>query len=151
MSAKKKPTRGPTPNYNWGDRRVPTIIEGPSMTKGSHAADCDVNQIVAKYDRMGVLNHITRAEGVYADVSDIGSYSEAIATVRDAEKAFLDLPSGLRSHFDHDPAQYLDWSAQASPEAREDLLRQISGASRHLDARPSDSSVDEPPEPADSA
>ena len=52
------------------DLRVPTEVEGESMTDASHGNDTDVNNIIARFDRTGLLppNH---GHGQYADVSGL--------------------------------------------------------------------------------
>ena len=137
--------------YNEGHTRQVRTIEGPSMTRQSETKACDVNEIVKRFDRTGVITHLQSAQGVYADVSDIGSYSEAIQTVQDAQKAFYALPSGLRAHFDNDPAAYVDWATSATEDERNQLYDDITGTDRTRDPAPSptDSPPADPPETGD--
>lgn len=138
---KGKAMRPPTPDYNYGLTRLKQPVRGPSMTKQSEAAATDINNILRKYDRTGVISHLQKAQGVFADVSEIGSYMEAVQTVHDASEAFSGLPSGLRAHFGNDPARYIDWAVSASPEDREALYTQITGKSRDQDANPTASTA----------
>lgn len=133
---KKQKNGVPIPSYNWGLTRQQTIIEGPSLTKQSEARACDVNEIVRKYDRTGVITHLQSAQAVFADVSEVGSYLDAVQQVESAQEAFMDLPSGLRAHFANDPARFIDWSTTATQEEREDLYGEITGRNRITDARP---------------
>lgn len=125
-----KKTSVPIPAYNWGQTRQSFKVEGPSMTKQSMAKDCDVNEIVKRFDRTGLITHLQQSEGVFADVSELGSYQDAIMTVREAQESFLSLPSGLRSHFGNDPASYVQWAASATAEERTELYNSITGRDR---------------------
>jgi phage internal scaffolding protein len=125
-------------------RRVIAAMEGPSMTKTDQAKHVDVNNIIRRYARTGVIDHLRKAEGVYADVSDVGSYQEAMQTVLEARQSFEELPSGLRAHFGNDPAAFVDWASSATPEDRDALYAEVTGIDRHNDARPQ-SPPDSPP------
>lgn len=107
--------------------RRPKVFDGPSLTKTDQARDANVNNIVARYDRTGVLNHLAAAEGVYADVSELGSYQDAVNAVQGAQQQFLQLPSQLRARFDNDPAKFVDWSTSATAEDRHQLYAEITG------------------------
>jgi len=145
----KKKNGVPIPRYNWGLEREPTVNTAPSMTKQSEAAACDVNNIIRKYDRTGVLTHLQQAQAVYADVSEIGSYLEAVQTVESAHSRFYELPSGLRAHFSNDPAEFVDWSREATPEDRDELFAKITGGNRVMDARPEPTASPPADSPAD--
>jgi phage internal scaffolding protein len=124
--------------------RVITNIEGPSLTKTDQAKHVEVNNIIKRYARTGVIDHLRRAEGVYADVSEIGSYQEAMQTVLEARESFEELPSGLRSRFGNDPAAFVDWATSATTAERDELYAEVTGVDRHNDARPTNP-PDSPP------
>lgn len=102
-------------------RRRPTLVCGPSRTKQAHASECDINAIVRRYDKDGVITHLRNDQATYADVSEMGSYRETIHTVREAKEDFLRLPHEIRAEFDNDPAAYLDFLATADSDAIEAL------------------------------
>ncbi len=96
----------------------PTVGFDKSRTRQSEAKDADINNIVARYDRTGVLPTIGR-EGFYADVSQVGDYRDALERVRVADEAFMQLPAKVRAKFDNDAAQFLDWTSD--PGNREEM------------------------------
>ena len=57
-----------------------TIDYGPSLARQSEKAYSDINVIMRKYVKTGVLPPQTR-EGFFADVSKVGDYREALARV----------------------------------------------------------------------
>lgn len=89
--------------------RVQYLNTKPSRTQKAHAHDVDINNIVQKY----TLNKLERAfdptTGVYADFSGLPDYDKALQITMDAQKAFLKLPSTLRSKFNNDPQQLISY------------------------------------------
>ena len=91
------------------------------LTKQSFKDECDVNRIMARYADTGVIEHIRESPPSNADVSDVGTYQEAMDIVSHAQSQFMQLPSAVRAAFDNDPVAFLD--AFESAEGQ-DLLRQ---------------------------
>lgn len=71
-------------------------------------ADLDINTIIAKYRRTGVLP-VTRAEALYGDFSQVEDYLHAQNLYLHAQQQFDALPARLRSQLQNDPARFLDW------------------------------------------
>lgn len=93
----------------------PTITCGASMTKKSQQKECDINNIIKKFDRTGVLSHMAPHEPVYMDVDPI-SYQDALQIVINAQAAFEDLPSKIRQKFGNDPTKFLEFTNTATTE-----------------------------------
>lgn len=74
----------------------------------SEAAACDINTIVAQYDRTGLLPQ-TGLEALYTDVSGMGDYRSAVEQVRVADRMFMALPAKVRARFNNDAAYFLDF------------------------------------------
>lgn len=92
---------------------------GKSKTRQSEADALDINNIMKKYEKTGVLPFAGR-EAFYADVSTMGDYREALAAVTMADEAFMALPAGVRSKFENDAAQFLDFCSD--PSNREEMV-----------------------------
>lgn len=75
-----------------------------TRTKQSFKAECDINNIMAKYAKTGVLEHTKNVQGAYGDFSDVPDFQEARNRLIAAEQAFMALPAKLRKEFDNDPA-----------------------------------------------
>lgn len=100
--------------------RVRPVLECPAgLTRQSMAAECDINNIVSRYEKTGMISHVDARSGVFADVSEVGDYREAIDRVRKAEEWFMRLPAKVRAEFKNDPAEFLDYVVK--PENRADL------------------------------
>lgn len=78
----------------------------PSRTKQSFKDECDINLIMARYEKTGLLEHINRGEPQYADLSEL-DFMSAMNMVAEAREVFAALPSKLRDRFANDPARLL--------------------------------------------
>ncbi len=87
-------------------RRVVTDCSGPSRTEQSHREACDVNGILAKYRRTGVLPPM-KSDGMYGDFVGLPDYQESLNLVNRAREAFDSLPAQVRRNFENDPANLL--------------------------------------------
>lgn len=82
---------------------------GESMTQQQFKAECDVNNILAKYKRTGMLSHIQKHQGNFGDFSSIEDYQTSLGKLMQAQQSFESLPSELRAKFDNDPAQLISF------------------------------------------
>jgi len=75
-------------------------------TKQSFKTECDINHIMAKYQRTGVITHLNKHEAQYgfAPALDFQTALQLVAAARDQ---FADLPSSIRQRFNNDPAEFL--------------------------------------------
>lgn len=93
---------------------------GESRTKQSFKAECDINHIMARFLRTGVIDAQNRHAPRYGDCSgqDFTSYMNIIASSR---SIFQELPAQLRARFENSPAKFLDFvhDARNAEEARE--------------------------------
>lgn len=75
-------------------------------TDQSFADQCDINRIVAVFMKTGDEMMLKRRQGFYADFSYAPSdLLEAHRIIKEADEAFLDLPSHVRERFQNDPSQ----------------------------------------------
>ncbi len=89
--------------------RVQKLTIGPSRTKQAMGEESDINIIMAKYEKTGIINHVAKHGPRYADMPDQTEFSEAMNLVTDAQSMFEDLPAGLRSRFHNNPAEFLEF------------------------------------------
>lgn len=95
--------------YRGGRYRVAHVNTQPSMTKQEFRDECDINNIMSKYQRDGLLLHVNKYQGEYADVTGAVDYHTAQNTVLAAQNAFMSVPSELRAVFDNDPGKFLSF------------------------------------------
>nr|QJB20409.1 MAG: internal scaffolding protein [Microvirus sp.] len=87
--------------------------------EGSHvqqnmADETDINNIMSKYQKHGVLTHVNRYAGQYGDFSGVPDYKTGLERVQAAEEMFQSLPAKIRDRFGNDPAQFIDFATDAS-------------------------------------
>lgn len=99
-------------------RKHAIVFTQPSMTQQHQKDEVDVNNIMRRYVKTGVIDHVNRNQPFYGDVP-AHTYHEAIEQVRKADEMFLELPSAVRKFFDNDPAQFLAFVQD--PANKEDL------------------------------
>lgn len=83
----------------------------PSRVAADMAADCDVNLIVSRYQRSGILPTVRNNfgdDGKYRDVADAPSYIEGLNIVAQANEMFAQLPSDVRREFGNSPERFLE-------------------------------------------
>lgn len=88
--------------------RSQIFFAGPGRTKQSFKDECNVNHIMAKYTRTGVIEHGNAHRAQYGEVPAI-EYRQALDAVMKAEALFDSLPAGIRRRFDNQPGKFLDF------------------------------------------
>lgn len=89
----------------------------PTMTIQSAADDCDINKMIARYQRTGSYhNRVSVPSGrpEFGDFSDVKSYHEAQNIIIAAEESFASLPASVRDRFRNDPGQLLEFLENSS-------------------------------------
>ncbi len=118
---------------------------GNSRTKQSFAKECEINNIMAKYQKTGAIAHINQ-HGPNYDFATSIDFSEAMRLVVTAQDMFDGLPSSIRNRFANDPAQFLDFVQDADNEAE---MRQMGLIESVTPSEiPSEEKKTEPPTPA---
>jgi len=88
--------------------KVAISFNRPSKTRQEFKDECDINNILRQYNNTGVITHLNRASPVYEDVTAF-DYQAAMDIVANARSSFDGLPSAIRTRFDNDPAQLLEF------------------------------------------
>jgi len=95
-------------------RKLGPFTDG--MTKQSFKDECDINSIVKKALRNGLLPD-GNVNPIYGDFSDVKEYQEGLNIVLRAESQFNSLPAHVRSKFENDPAKFLEFATDPSNKA----------------------------------
>lgn len=78
-----------------------------TLTIQSEKQNCCINNIMSKYRKTGLIDHIRNTEGRYENVADAPTFQEAMNTVAEATESFDLLPSEIRARFHNDTAEFL--------------------------------------------
>lgn len=90
-------------------RKVRSSSNLPSLAKQSFKDECDINNILAKYRKTGLVTHLAKYGGNYNELPLVDDYHDALNQILAAKDAFLELPAEMRKFFNNDPAEFLDF------------------------------------------
>jgi len=91
-------------------KRQSLIFSEPSLTHQAFKQECDINHILAKYRKSGIINHVNKFQGNYTNLPNVSDYHEAMNATIAAEEAFQTLPAAIRDRFTNDPALFLEFA-----------------------------------------
>lgn len=89
------------------DEKTGEVVVYESMTADEFRHACDVNRIVEKWQRTGVLEHTARFAGEYGNFIGPESYHEAANRLAEANSMFETLPAAMRAEFGNDVGHFL--------------------------------------------
>lgn len=75
--------------------------------------EVDINRMVMTYAKTGLMNQSVAKPFEDLDFVGVTDYQSALNQVLAGQEAFNSLDSKLRNRFNNDPAEFLDWFAQA--------------------------------------
>lgn len=100
--------------------KSPFKCSGPSMTEQHHERECNMNHILRKYRKTGLVDHFNRYQGNYSDVTGAVDFQTALNIVNDGNDAFQSLPANIRNQFQNNPSTFLDFVSD--PENTEAMI-----------------------------
>nr|QJB20569.1 MAG: internal scaffolding protein [Microvirus sp.] len=90
-------------------RSVDLICLDESLTLQSCKDECDINNILDRWQSTGILEHARQDDGFFGDFLDVHDYQSSLEAVRNADNMFNSLPSSVREFFDNNPAKLLEF------------------------------------------
>lgn len=90
-------------NHHELRRRVTIDCSHPVITDQSSKNLCDINNIMATYQKTGMLPHFNQIEPKFQDNTNIPSLEDSFNAVRAATEQFYELPATLRKLMDNNP------------------------------------------------
>lgn len=82
----------------------------PSLTRQEFAEECDINNIMARYETTGSLGHLNKSEPAYLDLTDLPDLQGSLSILADATAAFMRLPATVRREFENDAVKFCDYA-----------------------------------------
>ena len=91
-------------------KRVRPVVKftQPSLTRQAHKDECDINHIMARFQKTGLLSHVAAFEGDYAEYAEI-DFHTAMNQIAAAKSMFETVPSNIREEFDNDPGRFIEF------------------------------------------
>lgn len=101
-------------SFSQKDRRRVQIdfSDEQSLTEQHHKESCDINSILGRAQRTGVIEHVRASQGYYGTAPTGDDFQRHQNVVAKALSMFETVPSHIRREFDNDPAKYLDFMSQ---------------------------------------
>lgn len=98
--------------------RVPADVGGPSLTRQEFAEECDLNALMARYEKSGVWpGPMPGTAPAYFDAADVPTdFREVMDAMNEAQVAFMSLPAVVRREFDNDPAAFVEYAQSGGDE-----------------------------------
>ena len=126
------------------ERVRPVVNTGPGLTKQSHKDETNVNLILRRYQKTGMINFVNAQKGAYMDTDPI-EFQEAMNMIIQANNMFAKIPSGIRKRFGNDPKEFYEFLH--NPENMDEMVRM--GLANKPEPAPAPEPAPEPvPEPA---
>ena len=92
--------------------KVRMLFAKKGRTKQSFKDECDINNIMAKYQKTGAIAHVNKHGAQYGFATS-QDFASAMRTVTVAQEMFDGLPSSIRNRFSNNPASFLDFVQDA--------------------------------------
>lgn len=96
-------------NGKWLRPVVDCQAANDGRTKQSDGKDVDINTIIKRYTKTGLLDSVREDPAIYADVSQFGDYRSMVDKITLAKNLFMGLPSDIRTRFSNDPALFVSF------------------------------------------
>jgi phage internal scaffolding protein len=94
-----------------------TVNKDPSMAIQSEKDSCDINLIVARFTKTGLMSNVRTDEPKYGDFRSCVDYHDSILRAQEAQDAFMKLPALIRARFYNDPGKLIDFLADKNNRA----------------------------------
>ena len=137
-------------------KRIPVVSPpGKKKAQQQFKDDCDINVIMAKFQRTGAISHVSKFQPDYGFASPT-DFHQSMNIITEAQNMFDELPSSIRKRFNHNPAEFLEFvqdpenidearelGLALSPKAASEALQNVKGDDKAEDEANVDRDVDE--------
>lgn len=79
-----------------------------TMTEQNLKDQCDINKIIAQYDRTGVIQHVNRIEARFGDVTGL-DFRKAQDIYLNSQAMFEELPAEIKKRFHQNAGEFLEF------------------------------------------
>lgn len=90
-------------------KRLQLTFPDDGRTQQSFKDETNINNIVAKFAKTGLVEHVNDVQGAYGDFTNVADYQLHLNQVMAAQDAFDRLPSGIRARFNNQPTVLLEF------------------------------------------
>jgi len=122
------------------EKRTRLEFVRPGRTRPEFQGDSDINRMIERYRRTGVMPPPPGRPPVYGDFGSPVDFQTALNKVLAAEALFAAMPAKLRARVGNDPAQFLAWVADPANREEGEQLGLFEPSKK-----PADKPADPPP------
>ena len=83
------------------------VFDAPTLCQQHFHDECDINHIMARFAKTGVLPSVNSGTYDYFDAGESLTYHDACNLIAHADDVFSSLPATIRARFNNDPGEYL--------------------------------------------
>ena len=98
----------PKPRNTYSPRVSVISPPGHTPAQQQFKEDCDVNTIMRRYNKTGLIDHVKTHQPEYGFATP-KQYHDSMNLIARAESMFNDLPSELRNEFHNNPQAFLEF------------------------------------------
>jgi len=88
---------------------VPAPWKDDGRTQVHFGKQVDINNILAKYRKTGIIEHVKRAKERFGDFTELGEYAKNLDKVAKAQQSFEMLPAELRNQFKNSISGFFEY------------------------------------------
>lgn len=85
-----------------------TFDPDKDQTDQSQQKDCDINEIMARYQKTGLIDFVNQHQPQYADATGF-DFHEMQDQIVHAKNMFADLPAKIRERFGNNPGNFVEF------------------------------------------
>jgi len=89
--------------------RIIAFNDHVSRTQQHFKDEVNINTILAKYQKTGIVSHVRAAQAKYGDFTQLGEFADHMQTIATAQEAFEALPAKLRNDFGNSPQGFFQF------------------------------------------
>lgn len=95
------------------------------LTVQADRDEADINKIIARFEKAGMISTVNRSEPFYGDVSEYDGLQDAIIKVQNADALFMGMSAQVRERFANDPVQMMEFLADNKNRAEAEGLGMV--------------------------
>lgn len=99
-------------------KNLTKLDTGKSDTAQDKRNQCDINRIMERAKKNGIMPNFNQRKLIYADFASLPTYQESLNKVIAMENEFMSLPAKTRKEFDNDPQKLLDFVTNPANEEK---------------------------------
>jgi len=124
-------------------RAVRKSFVKPSRVQQQFAKETDINEIMRKYKKTGLITHVNQYQAMYGDFISAPDFQDAQQAIADANQMFSELPAEMRDRFGNDPVKFLDFVQAVDADGNAKNIEEMRSLGLWVDRPPADATIND--------